>query len=219
MIHIRDCLSGLLRRRNLGHQRSTFCLQLLDRVVRLRKPPTSQLGLLGLTVEAFLEFLAFLQRRLLRPASIHQLVRIELHRRIRLHRPPVGERQPETELEQRRDDLDRLQLRRRLRFMHCPVPRPLNLLRHRKHPAIGQRFERRLVQIRIQLILIRLGQLSVVLERPLDPRLQPPPSMNHRRPRIRQRIPLRLLRRLKHKIELGLKKRKLAHNSPRNARC
>ena len=65
-----------------------------------------QLGFFGFPVDAVFEFLALLQRRLLRGVDFHELVRVELHRRVRFDRSSVGETQPAAKLEQGGDNFD-----------------------------------------------------------------------------------------------------------------
>ena len=120
----RDRLSGLLRRRHLSPQLGQLSLKFLGSPSRLLQPLTGPRTLLDLAPQPFLKVLTLLQRGLCSPAGVHQSVRLEAQRRVRLRRTAVRECQPETELEQRRDNLDRLQLRRGLDS--CTARSPAN---------------------------------------------------------------------------------------------
>ena len=158
----------LLRRSDLCPQIRQVGTQLLGRARQLLRPPERQRALVGLFFETFFKLLALAQRCPLGFARVKQSVRVEPQRQTGLRYSAVGEREPETELEQRRDDLDRLQPRWGLRLVDGPVPRPLDLPSHVEDPTAFQRLERSLVQQRVERVVVGRRKGRVVQVHPLD---------------------------------------------------
>ena len=215
------CLCSFFCCRDSCDQLGSLSFQLSDRLRQFRCTCLSLFGLCGLLVELLLKLLSISQRCLGCLAEIHQHCRIERSLRVRLTVTAVRPSQPLTKHKQRRHNLNCLQTRRRFRIMHGTVPGQLNLLRNTEQLAVRDCFERRLIQIGVQFVLIRQRQFTVVRERPLHTRLQTLPGVNHRRAGIRQRVAFRPLRHHKLVSKLRFQERELrtAHNSPRNARC
>ena len=119
----RDRLSSvLLRCRHLSPQLGQLGLKFLSSPSRLLQPLTSPRALLDLPLQPLRKVLAVLKRSLRSLVGVHQLARLKTNRRVKLCRTAIRERQPEAELEQRRDNLDRLQPRRRPRLARRPIP-------------------------------------------------------------------------------------------------